>query len=99
MRAPGPPGSVSKRDMRDESYGRKTRQIAVMSSISRRRLEGKRVAAAARAARTMDFHDVDDLIPMHHHEETPEMGKVFLPVSSTSTCWGGRRATRGSRHL
>ena len=23
----------------------------------------------------------------------------FLPVSSTSTCWGGRRATRGSRHL
>ena len=98
MRAPGAPGSVSKRDMRDESYGRKTRQIAVMSSISRR-LEGKRVAAAARAARTMDFHDVDDLIPMHRHEEAPEMGKVFASVQHNSTCWGGRRATRGSRHL
>jgi len=84
--------------MRDESYGRKTRQIAVMSSISRR-LEGKRVAAAARAARTMDFHDVDDLIPMHRHEEAPEMGKVFASVQHNSTCWGGRRATRGSRHL
>ncbi len=78
MRAPEAPGSASKRDMRDESHGRKTRAPNRCHRCID--LEGKRVAAAARAARTMDFHDVDDLIPMHHHEESPEMGKVFASV-------------------
>ena len=78
MRAPEAPGSASKRDMRDESYDRKTRAPNRCHRCID--LEGKRVAAAARAARTMDFHDVDDLVPLHHDEEA-EIGKVTLAAT------------------
>ena len=73
MRAPGAPGSVSKRDMRDESYAaaKPATEIAVIEieraawrqtrSSGRRGLPGR--------AEAMDLHDVD-------HEEAPEMGKV-----------------------
>ena len=53
-------------------------------------MEGKRVAAGGAGlpgrARAMDFHDVDDLIPMHHHEEAPEMGKVTICVEIKIAC-------------
>ena len=71
MRAPGAPGSASKRDMRDESYGRKTRQIAVIeierAAWRQTRRSGRRGLPGR--AEVMNFHEVD-------HEEGPEMGKV-----------------------
>ena len=76
MRAPGAPGSVSKRDMRDESYAaaKPATEIAVIeieraawkaNASQRRGLPGR--------AEVMNFEE------MHHHEE-PEMGKVAICV-------------------
>ena len=83
MRAPGAPGSVSKRDMRDESYAaaKPATEIAVIEieraawrqtrSSGRRGLPGR--------AEAMDLHDVD-------HEEAPEMGKVTIGVEIKIAC-------------
>ena len=47
-------------------------------------MEGKRVAAITKGLpeqnKDMDFHEEDDMMPMHHHEES-EIGKVTLAAT------------------